>query len=180
MAAAETWEQIEWEMKDLRTRRVTLSNMLACDRVASSRAGNTWVPESHVTGSAAGNRPCGSVRSFWQPPEQGQWLLCQVWSWRFCFHCINPFNDFMNPLQWRWLLYTFHRWDGEGNSSPLQYPRLENPMDRGAWRATVHGVTKSRLCLSTQMNELRLGEVKWGSLTKVTKLRSGRVGWGGG
>ena len=29
---------------------------------------------------------------------------------------------------------------GEGNGSPLQYSCLENPMDRGAWRATVHGV----------------------------------------
>ena len=31
---------------------------------------------------------------------------------------------------------------GEGNSNPLQYSCLENPMDRGAWRATVHGVTE--------------------------------------
>ena len=33
---------------------------------------------------------------------------------------------------------------GAGNSSPLQYSCLENPMDRGAWQATVHGVKKSR------------------------------------
>ena len=32
---------------------------------------------------------------------------------------------------------------GEGNGYPLQYSCLENSMDRGAWRATVHGVTKS-------------------------------------
>ena len=32
---------------------------------------------------------------------------------------------------------------GEGNGNPLQYPGLENPMDRGAWWATVHGVAKS-------------------------------------
>ena len=31
----------------------------------------------------------------------------------------------------------------EGNSNPLQYSCLENPMDRGAWRATPHGVAKS-------------------------------------
>ena len=37
---------------------------------------------------------------------------------------------------------------GEGNGNPLQYSCLENPMDRGAWRATVHGVTKSRTQLS--------------------------------
>ena len=29
---------------------------------------------------------------------------------------------------------------GEGNGNPLQYPCLENPMDRGAWGAAVHGV----------------------------------------
>ena len=32
---------------------------------------------------------------------------------------------------------------GEENGGPLQYSCLENSMDRGAWRATVHGVTKS-------------------------------------
>ena len=37
---------------------------------------------------------------------------------------------------------------GEGNSNPLQYSCLENPMDTGAWWATVHGVTKSRTRLS--------------------------------
>ena len=33
---------------------------------------------------------------------------------------------------------------GEGNGNPLQYYCLENPMDRGAWLATVPGVAKSR------------------------------------
>ena len=33
---------------------------------------------------------------------------------------------------------------GGGNGNPLQYSCLKNPMDREAWRATVHGVTKSR------------------------------------
>ena len=37
---------------------------------------------------------------------------------------------------------------GEGNGNPLQYSCLENPMDRGAWRAIVHEVTKSRTPLS--------------------------------
>ena len=32
---------------------------------------------------------------------------------------------------------------GEGNGKPLQYSCLENPMDRGTWQATVHGVAKS-------------------------------------
>ena len=37
---------------------------------------------------------------------------------------------------------------GEGNGNPLQYSCLENPMDKGAWWATVHGVAKSRTRLS--------------------------------
>ena len=38
--------------------------------------------------------------------------------------------------------YWVQRSPGEGNGNPLQYPCLENFMDRGAWRATVHGVAK--------------------------------------
>ena len=35
------------------------------------------------------------------------------------------------------------RFPGEGNGNPLQYSCLENPMDKGAWWAAVHGVAKS-------------------------------------
>ena len=38
---------------------------------------------------------------------------------------------------------------GVGNGNPLQYSCLENPMDRGAWQVTVHGVAKSQTQLST-------------------------------
>ena len=41
------------------------------------------------------------------------------------------------------------RSSGEGNGYPLEYSRLENSMDRGAWQATVRGVAKSR----TQLND---------------------------
>ena len=37
---------------------------------------------------------------------------------------------------------------GEGNGNPLQYSCLENPMDRGAWQASIHGVAKSPTQLS--------------------------------
>ena len=40
------------------------------------------------------------------------------------------------------------RSSGEGNGYPLQYSCLGNPMDRGAWRARIHGVTKSQTQLS--------------------------------
>ena len=39
------------------------------------------------------------------------------------------------------------RSSGEGNGNPLQYSCLENPMDRGVWWATVHGVSKSQTWL---------------------------------
>ena len=37
---------------------------------------------------------------------------------------------------------------GEGNGNPLQHSCLENPMDGGAWKAAVHGVTEGRTRLS--------------------------------
>ena len=37
---------------------------------------------------------------------------------------------------------------GEGHGNPLQYSCLENPINGGAWQATVHGVAKSRTRLS--------------------------------
>ena len=45
---------------------------------------------------------------------------------------------------WRYSLPLF----GEGDGTPLQYSCLENPMDRGAWWAAVHGVAMSRTRLS--------------------------------
>ena len=44
------------------------------------------------------------------------------------------------------------RYPREGNSNPVQYSCLENPMDRGAWWATVHGVAKS----GTRLSDLTL------------------------
>ena len=43
---------------------------------------------------------------------------------------------------------------GEGNSNPLQYSCMGNPMDRGAWWATVHGFTKE-----SQLNAVSQGLV---------------------
>ena len=40
------------------------------------------------------------------------------------------------------------RFPGVGNGNPLQYSCLENSMDRGAWKAAVHGFTKSQTRLS--------------------------------
>ena len=43
------------------------------------------------------------------------------------------------------LISGFGESPGEGNGNPLQYSCLENPLDRGAWWAAVHGFTKSRM-----------------------------------
>ena len=47
---------------------------------------------------------------------------------------------------------------GEGNGNPLQYSCLENPMDRGAWWAAVHGVTQSRTRLKWLSMHACIGE----------------------
>ena len=47
------------------------------------------------------------------------------------------------------LILGWRRSPGGGCGSPLQDSCLETPMDRGAWRAAVHGVTKSQTHLST-------------------------------
>ena len=47
------------------------------------------------------------------------------------------------------LIPGLRRSPGEGKGNPLQYSCLENPMDRGAWWATVHGVAKSWTRLSS-------------------------------
>ena len=51
-----------------------------------------------------------------------------------------------NPIEWHNL--------GEGNGNPLQYSCLENSMDRGACRATIHGVTKYWTQLSMSLSPL--------------------------
>ena len=68
------------------------------------------------------------------------------------------------PLQW-----APHPSCGEGNGTPLQYSCLENPVDGGAWQATVHGVAKSQ----TQLNDFTsLQMVKNLPAMRETQVRS--------
>ena len=46
------------------------------------------------------------------------------------------------------IVQTYTDFFGEGSGNPLKYSCLENPMDRGAWQATVHGVAKSQARLT--------------------------------
>ena len=89
----------------------------------------------------------------------------------FCGHLILYFLPLLNvfsllnllcPTKWE-PMQKPERSPGEGSGNPLQDSCLENPMDRGAWQATVYGVTKSQTQLSTQY--------KWEPLTAVTNIR---------
>ena len=57
---------------------------------------------------------------------------------------------------------------GEGNGTPLQYSFLENPMNRGAWWATVHGVAKSRTRLSDFTTTATYARLKHPNVTVST------------
>jgi len=55
---------------------------------------------------------------------------------------------------------------GGGHGNPLQYSCLENPMDRGAWRATVYGITKSQ----TRLKQLSTQSLKPSQVQRVCVL----------
>ena len=69
------------------------------------------------------------------------------------------------------------RFPGEGNGNPLQYSCLENPMDGGAWWATVHGVAKSQTRLSNfNFTFSLLGFSSWRLLwMQITSSRAQRL-----
>ena len=58
----------------------------------------------------------------------------------------------------------------EGNGNPLQYSCLENPMDGGAWLATVHGVTESRTRLSNFTITIFTASATWEALFSLIHL----------
>ena len=80
-----------------------------------------------------------------------------------------------------WQCRRHKRWSpGEGNGNPLQYSCLENPMDRRAWRATVHSVAKSwtqlkRISTHT-MNLTMYWPIKEGSGLKWLKTQISEIG----
>ena len=66
----------------------------------------------------------------------------------FCFPWIPPLTS--HSARWAWIapLIGPCLYSGGENGNPLQYSYVENPMDRGAWRATNHGVPNGQSQLS--------------------------------
>ena len=75
------------------------------------------------------------------------------------------------------------RFSGGGHGNPLRYSCLENPMDRGAWRAIVHRVTKSQTWLKWAHLHVRLwpsvtGEIQLTDISKKIEIHSAKqFGW---
>ena len=81
--------------------------------------------------------------------------ICQIWSkfgklssghrtGKGVFIPIPKKGNAKKCSNYRTIALISHASNGEGNGTPLQYSSLENPVDRGAWWAAVHGVAKSR------------------------------------
>ena len=66
---------------------------------------------------------------------------------------------------------------GEGNGNLLQYSCLENPMDGGAWKAAVHGVTKSWTRLKDWATSLSLFTFHFHVLEKEMATHSSVLAW---
>ena len=90
------------------------------------------------------------------PGKPSMWCSFFMWMLRLC-ECLDflleayfMFSDANSNVMFNIIFHLFISsiYNGEGNGTPLQYSCLENPMDRGAWWAAVHGVAKSRTRLS--------------------------------
>ena len=64
---------------------------------------------------------------------------------------------------------------GRRNETPLQYSCLENPMDRGAWRATVHGIAKSWTRLSMHAQASILSSISKNNNSKNNRFHQNLV-----
>ena len=56
---------------------------------------------------------------------------------------------------------------GGGHGNPLQYSCLENPMDREAWQATVHEITKSQTRLKQLSMDVLVSSVQFSSVAQL-------------
>ena len=97
-----------------------------------------------------GLRSGNSIEQHWRNrlPE-GAFAISWHWAFQMAQWVKNP-PDTVGDAGWE--DPRVGRCPAGGHGNPLQYFCLENPMDRGAWWATVHGVAKSWTCLSRQQS----------------------------
>ena len=112
-----------------------------------------WTRVSHIAGSCFtlwATREAQEIYNLWQNDilflEGSNTVLASL---GLAYFNPSEIKDhiFILPLFSR-IIRLVKCFSGEGNSTPLQYSCLGNPMDRGAWWAAVHGVSKSRTLLS--------------------------------
>ena len=101
----------------------------------------------HLGGESAQVKRTRSLKNF----ENARGFLPRVQGWQEVISVAQMVKN-LPAVQEIWVREDLSpgsgRSPGEENSNPLQHSCLENPMDRGAWQATVHGVRKSRTQLS--------------------------------
>ena len=110
------------------------------------------------------------------PMDRGAWWLQSMgskrvrhnWSNLAPTHATFSYDKNSQQSVWRWNVVKHNKGHnktspGEGNDNPLQYSCLENYKDRGVWWATVHGVTKSWMWLSTHTTTWRKKRVEVGA-----------------
>ena len=104
--------------------------------MAVTTLGPAWCREGHVRGSRAGTHPSPAPHSAASNHPLATGHPCHQ-------NLGFPGGSVMNNLPYQCGRCGSDHWVGEGNGNSLQYSCLENPMDRGAWLATVHGVPNS-------------------------------------
>ena len=79
-------------------------------------------------------------------PENSQGMIFKC---KYVSNKASLMAQMVKNLPVMWEIPGSGRCPGEGNGNPFQYSCLENPMGRGAWWATVHGLAKSQTRLSS-------------------------------
>ena len=92
--------------------------------------------------SNAQNSPsqASTIDEPWTSKCSSSFLKRQMNQWSNCQHPLDHQKSKRIPEKHLLMLYC-----REGNCTPLQYSCLENPMDRGAWKAAVHGILQARI-----------------------------------
>ena len=112
--------------------------------MGSQRVGHDWATELNWTELNQGNR---DTDTFWILT----WQVSHIsWIGKGHVQCSSVGKESACNIEDLGSIPELGRSPGEGNGNPLQCSCLENPMDRGAWQATVHGVAKVRQDLVTK------------------------------